>query len=215
MKKCVQWIICLGFMVAMSSTAMAYTLNTTFDGVTINQANLTTTAGLDQWNDLARWQINSTGDNFAQHTPSTFEQRQTNLLFYGFDAAGLQDGAFSLQFDFINSGLTSFGGRVYLGGLDAGETISRFAPWADLQSTDFFNASLANNTNVWTTRSFSGVIPEDFDVLYLAFEMGGWEGWRGVDNVSLEIAPVPEPSSILLIGAGLGALALYRRRRAA
>lgn len=219
-KRYLQWMICLGVLL-MTGSAMAFTLSTGFDGVTINQADLTTTSGLNQWNDLVRWQIQPTGGNptaWAQQTPNPSGGDETSLLFYGFAASGLGAGTpISLQFDFINS---SGRGNVYLGGLDGSESISRYAPWPDLSTTSFFSAPLVN-TNQWTPFSYDGILLNNYDVLYLAFEMGGTSGLRGIDNVLWNVdsasasapAPVPEPSAFLLLGAGIGGLALWRRRK--
>ena len=217
-KQSFKCIVCL-VLVLWATSAMAYTLSTGFDGVSISQTDLTPTTGLDQWNDLVRWQIQSTGGNpdyWAQQTPSG-RGAEESLLFYGIDASGLGSGtAYSLQFDFINSG-DSFNGRVFLGGLDIAqdERISPFAPWPNLSTTNFFNTPLANNTSSWTTMQINGVLPDDYDALYIAFQMGGGDGIRGIDNVEWNVgpAPVPEPSSFILFGAGLGALALWRRKK--
>lgn len=217
-KKCVQLMTCLGVVVLLSGSAMAFSLSTNFDGVTISQTtDLTTTTGLNQWNDLVRWQVQSSGGNggaWAQQTPNspTTPSHETSLLFYGFDATGLGTGTpYSLQFDFINS-LDSSPGVVYLGGLTGSQQISRFAPWPSLSDTDFFQAILPGGTNNWDSMSISGFIPDDYDVLYVAFQMGGAAGLRGIDNVSLDVAPVPEPSSILLLAAGMAGLLFYRRK---
>lgn len=218
-KKCVQFMTCIGLVILLSGSAMAFSLSTNFDGVTISQTtDLTTTTGLNQWNDLVRWQVIGTGGNpgaWAQQTPREDNGPETSLLFYGFDATGLGSGTpYSLQFDFINGLSSSFDGKVYLGGLVDGQQISRFAPWGSLTATDFFNAPLAKDTNLWTSLSFNGLIPSNYDVLYVAFEMGGLDGLRGIDNVSLTVAPVPEPSSMLLLVAGMAGLLLYRKKHA-
>lgn len=214
-KQCLLATVCLG-LVLMASSAMAYSLSTNFDGITTNQSDLTTTSGLNQWNDLVRWQIQPTGgnsDSWAQQTPRDDGGHETSLLFYGFDATGLGVGTpFSLEFDFINDGPDTTIGKVYLGGLDTGESISRFAPWGNLDTTKFFEADLAT-TGVWTHASYTGTVSDDFDVLYVAFRLGGTSGLRGIDNVSLDVAPVPEPSTFLLLGAGIAGLALWRRKK--
>ena len=131
----------------VAGPALALTLTEDFSGTVINSSNLTTASGLNQWNDLVRWQINPTGGNpdaWAQHTVRSDQGAEESLLFYGFDATGLGDGtAFSLSFDFINGG-GSFNGTVYVGGLDGTESISKFAPWPDLSATYFYSSLISN-----------------------------------------------------------------------
>jgi hypothetical protein len=207
-------------LVLVAGTAMAYTLHETFDGAAIHQSDLTTAAGLNQWNDVSGWTIQSSGGNsWVQQGPTTSDN--TNLLFYGFDATGLGAGTtFTLQFDYINQiGARNYAGVAYLGGLDAGESISRFAPWNMLPTTNFWNTSIPASTNTdWTTSSLlSGTVDADHEVLYIAFRMGGIDGLRAIDNIHLTVgengsAPVPEPATLLLLGAGIAGVAFMRRR---
>jgi hypothetical protein len=158
---CSQLIVSLS-LVLFAGSALAFSLSTDFTGVTINQANLTTTTGQNQWNDLVRWQIMATGGNpdaWAQQTPHPDLGPGTSLLFYGFDASGLgAESTLSLQFDYINSTLNSFNGTVYLGGLSGSEQIFRFATWGDLNSTFFINQTLGNKTNDWNSFLYNGIL---------------------------------------------------------
>lgn len=70
----------------------------------------------------------------------------------------------------------------------------------------------------WTNYSLTTTIDQNYDAILAIFSSSAWSGTggvRGIDNVSMDIAPVPEPSTILLFGAGILALAGASRRRKA
>lgn len=213
-------VLCLTFLTATS--ALSLTMTEDFSAATINSGVfLTTSSGLNQWNDLARWQINDSGGNtgaWAQHTPNAATSPEESLLYFGWDATGMGMGnSYTFSFDFINDS-SGFVGHAYVGGLTGSQQISPFAPWQDLQATAFDTMAISSGIDDWDDGSIfmSGVLGADYDVLYIAIQMGGYGGLRGVDNIFVEVsesAPVPEPSTVLLLGSGLIGLAWYGRKR--
>ncbi len=71
--------------------------------------------------------------------------------------------------------------------------------------------------NVWNQSSLSGLVPVGTSTMRLSLFGTRTEGGAGpdgyIDNVELSITAVPEPAAAGVLGAGLFALTLTRRRR--
>jgi hypothetical protein len=137
-----------------------------------------------------------------------------------------------LYFQDINVGTTATGASIAAGtarfSLQA--FMSSYLTQADFGNVraDFRNAggtSLGMSTisdtaddgpdNIWNLTSANGVVPVGTATvrvsLYGTALTGGADGY--IDNVSLVITQIPEPSSVALAGLGLAGLGALRRRK--
>lgn len=234
MKKLIFFMLLIAscFLVAGPAKALPL-LQEDFSGTSIsNGLTLTSTTNLNQWIDFPnsfRWVISGGGqggplDNFAQHYSQTSDN--TNLLIYGVDVSSLGYlESFSLEFDYI-AGVGRAG--VIVAGLPdvavGTDKVDPYAPWFydnalgydGTDTTDvrtIFSQNLAL-TGVWDSASFTNIIiPDQFDALAVGFIFGGTSGFRGVDNIEFSAKPVPEPATMLLLGAGLVGLAGFGRKK--
>jgi len=199
-------------------------LSEDFTGQTINPSGLeidlispeTTDDNLGIWIDFSRWVIATDGSNdYAQHITITDE---TSLLYYGIDVTSLSlsGASFTFEFDYIAENRQPE--RVILAGMDYGvHQLEPYPPWysdADVASwpytsdgipfVDLAGATRLSIATDWTHVTITGVIPDDYDVIVVAFAFGGTSQYmRAVDNVNLSVSPVPEPATMLLLGFGL------------
>ncbi len=91
-------------------------------------------------------------------------------------------------------------------------------PWAAWELTAFdasdtlLESYILPSTGPSNAGEFFGIAADN--ISYATLSWGGEYDWIFIDNMTYATnAPVPEPSTILLLGGGLAGLAFYRRKR--
>lgn len=151
-------------------------------------------------------QLKTTGSTLTQFT-AAYEAAQF---------LAREEGALDVRYSFDNVSFTTINGS---GGSLGSDNMRYNAPVTSVGNTVNLNLTQVNNSITNLSSTVSGINWADGSSLYLQFAFwrdvpGGSSGNSpvlSIDNV--QFTAVPEPSSTLLMAAGMGAILLMRRRR--
>lgn len=110
-----------------------------------------------------------------------------------------------LTITFTSGNVNAVGGNFYATNIsDAFQATALTLTLSDSTTVTFTPTSVANSYRGFTS---------DLTVTSLTISAPGGSLYAGLDNLTVGVAAVPEPTSVLLMGVGLAALWLARQRK--
>lgn len=169
---------------------------------------------------FASWETDWLGVNsdlqnlyFVNGTPITYRGNNPDGLWIA-DGDGFTSGD---KYSVINFN-SSFGATITSLSLDVAGWAPMLLQVYDMSNTLIYNAPVALTYGAHTDPGIYShySISSSNGISSFAFLSTGIyavEGYTSIDNVVVNTSPVPEPSTLLLLGSGLGGFAMLRRFR--
>ncbi len=106
---------------------------------------------------------------------------------------------------------TAFGSQISQLSLGVGSFAGGNINVWDMSNTLIFSQQLSNNNNYSGGEMFS--IASSNGISAFGFDSRSAEGNTNIDDISVNTSTVPEPSSVVLMAAGLAGVVVFGRRR--